>query len=404
MCHNVKVIIGANYGDEGKGLATHYFSRSKDSCLNILYNGGGQRGHTVDFKDGTKHVFHHFGSGTFDGASTLFHGDFILNPMVFCQEWNELPNQIINNMVVFGDLRCKFVTPYDMMINQIVELSRGATRHGSCGHGIWETFCRYNNNRMAFSIADAINLNKNEFMKYMSEIALTYAPSRLKNDYGITTIPTEYETLLHAYDLAEKYYEDFRFMIDNVIWLNKNEIKGLYKNYDQIIFEGGQGLALDKDNIAEYPHVTASSTGSYIPIKDIVESGFDLNKIDIEIVYVSRTYFTRHGEGFLPGECRKEDISSLIEIDMTNQQNEWQGFIRYAPFSDKQVAERIGKDLNSVNESISTNYLHKSLFLTHCNELPKNEIKIGEIQKYVDSIYCSSDKNAEIVVKENKYD
>ena len=60
---NVKVVIGANFGDEGKGLMTDYFAaqavENKESCLVVLHNGGAQRGHTVVTPEGYRHVFHH---------------------------------------------------------------------------------------------------------------------------------------------------------------------------------------------------------------------------------------------------------------------------------------------------------------------------------------------------------
>lgn len=83
-----------NFGDEGKGLMTDYFchqsSAKGEKCLVVLHNGGPQRGHTVVTPEGERHVFHHFGSGTFTGADTYLSEDFILNPMVFRQEWEEL--------------------------------------------------------------------------------------------------------------------------------------------------------------------------------------------------------------------------------------------------------------------------------------------------------------------------
>ena len=61
---NIKVVIGANFGDEGKGLMTDYFSHqalsNKEDCVVVLANGGAQRGHTVTDSNGAQHVFHHF--------------------------------------------------------------------------------------------------------------------------------------------------------------------------------------------------------------------------------------------------------------------------------------------------------------------------------------------------------
>lgn len=80
---DIKIVIGANFGDEGKGKLTDYYTKNADNCIVVCSNGGAQRGHTVLKSDGTRHVFHHFGSGTLNGADTYLPEDFILNPLVF---------------------------------------------------------------------------------------------------------------------------------------------------------------------------------------------------------------------------------------------------------------------------------------------------------------------------------
>ena len=64
MKQKIKIVIGANFGDEGKGLITDFFSYCLPTLV-VMSNGGAQRGHTVDTADGKHHVFKHFGSGTF---------------------------------------------------------------------------------------------------------------------------------------------------------------------------------------------------------------------------------------------------------------------------------------------------------------------------------------------------
>ena len=86
---NVKVIIGASYGDEGKGLATDFFgSREKGDVINVLTNGGPQRGHTVELSDGRRHVFRHFGAASFRRAATYYAEQFLINPMEFVREYD----------------------------------------------------------------------------------------------------------------------------------------------------------------------------------------------------------------------------------------------------------------------------------------------------------------------------
>jgi adenylosuccinate synthase len=118
---NIKVVVGSNFGDEGKGLMTDYFCHQATSkgenCIVVMSNGGSQRGHTVVDADGTRHVFKHFGSGTLTGADTYCADDFILNPMTFCKEYDELQLKYLPHIYVHPN--CKWTTPYDMFINQI---------------------------------------------------------------------------------------------------------------------------------------------------------------------------------------------------------------------------------------------------------------------------------------------
>ena len=73
MVKDVSIIIGANYGDEGKGRMSDYLAnkaiQAGQSTITILSNGGAQRGHTVVLDNGFTHIFHHFGSGTLDAKS-----------------------------------------------------------------------------------------------------------------------------------------------------------------------------------------------------------------------------------------------------------------------------------------------------------------------------------------------
>ena len=84
-------VIGANFGDEGKGLMTDYFCSQNKKSLNIRFNGGAQAGHTVVTPDGKRHVFSHIGSGTFSGADTYLSEFFTLNPIMFMKEHSIIP-------------------------------------------------------------------------------------------------------------------------------------------------------------------------------------------------------------------------------------------------------------------------------------------------------------------------
>ena len=82
----VKVVIGANYGDEGKGLMTNYFAykaiEQNKKCLNVLFNGGAQRGHTVE-NGNFRHVFHAFGAASYQNIDTFYNRHCMVNTLIF---------------------------------------------------------------------------------------------------------------------------------------------------------------------------------------------------------------------------------------------------------------------------------------------------------------------------------
>lgn len=387
----VKVVIGSNYGDECKGLATHYFSvkaaKSNKKCLNVLFNGGCQRGHTVEIKNPQlRHVFHHFGCGTFDGASTYFDQNFIVNPIFFCEEQNEL-NNLGFYPICFISPNCRVSTPYDAFINQIVEASRGENKHGSCGYGIWETQKRYENSEYALTFGQMANMQRPALFKYLKNIAHVYLPKRLK-EYGINEIPLAYKKLLGNLKLIDRFIDDFETMKNNVLII---PFQVIVKLYDYIIFEGAQGLALDEKNTVEYPNVTASSTTSKIPIERV-----NFLDCDIEICYITRSYFTRHGAGKLPNECKKSEINPLIE-DYTNIYNEYQDSIRYAPFNTIDFIERVMSDLR-LSIHISKNHIKSSVLVSHLNYTYGDifgDCTLKELKNKFDYMYCSSSKYIE---------
>ena len=94
MFDKINIVIGANYGDEGKGLVTDklcYENRDK-KIVNVLFNGGFQRGHTVELLSGQRHVFHHLGSGSYVGADTYFDKDFLIEPFSFIMDKTDFKN------------------------------------------------------------------------------------------------------------------------------------------------------------------------------------------------------------------------------------------------------------------------------------------------------------------------
>ena len=374
----LKYVIGANFGDEGKGLMTDYFCHQAISngkkVLGILPNGGAQRGHTVVTPEGKRHVFHHMSSGTFAGADTYFGGNFIINPMVFMQEYNELKP---STKFYINDI-CKVSTPFDMLYNQAVEVTRGNNRHGSCGLGIFETIDRYKNTAYSPYYGDFIcpsigfTCGIREYLfrvkRYYEEKARTQLGKNISDIFDVWD----------SDGLVNHYIHDFEQMSNIVKICNESYIE---ENYDVGVVELGQGLLLDSENHEYYPNLTPSRTtfhGNMQYIQPMHSNGGDL-----EICYVTRTYLTRHGNGRLDNECKKEELSNSIE-DKTNLPNEFQGSLRFAPLDVDSLIDRIDRDYYFIN-------LHgarKTLAVTHCDQLSIWE-NMDKILDSFDQVYTS---------------
>ena len=406
----VKIVIGANYGDEGKGLATDYFTqKAKGPVLNVLYKGGQQRGHTVEHKNGLRHIFHHFGSGFFSGASTYFDENFLVDPIKFNIEHCELLDQAryftdmteteaIETSICFCNPNCRVITPWDAMANQI--LQKG---HNTCGCGIWQTIDRYNRAPYAATFKAMCEMDDWKLKRYLRDISWwnLWLVSYLTEDKkSIDEKFQSYRDIWFDENLIQNFVYDIHQMASRVIFTDFYDI---IEGVDTIIFEGGQGLGLngeagltDLTNSFSCKNLTPSDTGSSIPVslcKDISD--------DIEICYVTRTYVTRHGEGYLDRECTKNKLG-LNEIDITNQSNKFQGDLRYGYFDWNSIYRRIDDDYGTTRQSVLQFDIDKTLMITHYD--PEQFIMDTDKLTRFDDCYVSSSRYSEEVEVWHSYE
>lgn len=360
---DIKIVIGANFGDCGKGLMTDYFSQKPNSIV-VCSNGGAQRGHTVTTPDGIRHVFHHFGSGTFNHASTYLSEDFIVNPIIFKQEYDELMKLgYITN--VYINQNCMLTTPFDMMANQIIEENRGKNKHGSCGLGIFETIKRYK-----AGITDVDNHIREYYLEQFERenIILTDEWSKIFLDNGI----------------FEHFLDDWDFMNNHSLAISDNYF---LNQFDNIVFEAAQGLLLDQNNTEYFPHLTPSNTGIKNP-KRIIENVEWNDEINIETCYVSRTYLTRHGAGKFPSECNKRFINEYM-FDKTNVPNPFQDTLRYGTLDLGELYSRCSNDIGNFGDK-------KSITITHCNEYDWDNDNLIELFKDWNIYYSDGETHNDV--------
>ena len=348
----VKVVIGANFGDEGKGLMTDYFCSQfpkYERVVNVRFNGGAQAGHTVVTPDGKRHVFHHFGSGSFlPNVATYLGPEFIINPILFRKEYEQLIAFGLYPMV-YCHPKCIITMPQDMMVNQFIETRRGDGRHGSCGVGIYETLLR------AKEFENDITMDMLNDVKGRTTIDIDYYGfNRVEKMTGFELTDKEKE-LMNNQNIRAHYNQDLQFLMSHTMLVDDDYIKD---RFHDAVFEGAQGLLLDQNNSVYFPHLTPSNTG----IQNVLPYLED--DMDIEVCYVTRPYLTRHGAGYLPDECSREEVGA--KIDLTNHTNEWQGSLRYGQLNWDDFMVRINTDWA---KSFSKTY--RSIAITHCDEASK---------------------------------
>lgn len=344
-------VIGANFGDEGKGLMTDYFCRNNTNVLNIRFNGGCQAGHTVVTSDGKRHVFAHIGAGTFSGADTYLSEFTAINPMLFLKEYNLLTEKYDIKSEIFIAENAPVTLPCDMLINQLVETARDKKRHGSCGMGIYESFLRNKDSRYRIVFSDINTVDKmKEKIEYINK---NYVFRRLET-LGIDRIPQNFLNLLSNENLIENYIADCIKM--NGICRKTDD--SILEKYDTAVFEGAQGLLLDCDREEYFPNLTPSHTG----MKNVRKILDKFPQTETEVCYITRSYFTRHGAGKFLSE--KSLIAKEYSLsDKTNHTNQYQGNFRYGFFDIDEFKHSLEIDSQYLKSDDKT-----SLSITHLDE------------------------------------
>lgn len=344
-------VIGANFGDEGKGLMTDFLCAPHGSdALVVRFNGGAQAGHTVQTPFGARHVFHHFGSGTLTGAATFLSRFFIVNPSL----WKKERDEFSSPPRVYVDPDAPLTTPYDMLINQELEYLRGTQRHGSCGVGINETITRNQSDKFRTVVSDICDLVSLRLK--LKDIIRFWVPRRI----NLQQVSREFLDRLWSDVVLESFLNVSRIL------LGESELRqaGFFARakFKAVIFEGAQGLLLDEDH-RFFPHVTRGKPG----MPNVRKLADEMQVDDLNTIYVTRAYMTRHGAGPFPSEDR-----NLYYEDATNAPNEFQGSLRFGSLDIKLLNESMLADMGS-NDAV--------LAVTCLDQIPDGNLVLENLSK-----------------------
>ncbi len=282
------VVIGAQWGDEGKGRIVDLISEKVD--IIVRYQGGNNAGHTIVIGD-EKVILHHLPSGILrqDKLSVIGNG-VVVDPKVLLQEINELNSagySADEKNLKISD-RAHVIMPYHKEIDLARESMNGKARIGTTGRGIGPVY-EDKAARRGIKFADLIDPDSlSARLKEVFEERNAYLTKVLGGN------PLNFEEILEEY--VEYGRELKRFSCDVSTLLNESISKG-----QNILFEGAQGALLDID-FGTYPYVTSSSAGSG---GASTGSGVGPTKIDT-VLGIAKAYTTRVGEGPFPTEISGE--------------------------------------------------------------------------------------------------
>ncbi|KAA2238804.1 adenylosuccinate synthetase [Chitinophaga agrisoli] len=350
------IVVGLAFGDEGKGLTTDYLCMNSQNPIVIRYNGGHQAGHTVVTKMGQKHVFSSFGSGTLRNVPTYWSRFCTLSPAYLLYEYQTLsvvPKLYVDNL-------CPITTHYDVLYNRALEATRGAGKYGSCGLGFGATIDRLDNTGLTLVFNDLLSVSQRG--KILKEIR-KYYKDKINEETRFDFDQFDHNSEDRKFEgYIEKLYG---LMTNNIIQMvQEKEIFNTFNKWGTFIFEGAQGILLDR-NFGNYPYITKSNTTCQNAIELLANNNWDRHS-EIEVVYVSRAYQTRHGNGPF-AEYRPKIELKNCQFE-TNKKNEFQGPFRINYLDIDKLNYALSCDMNF------SSGLKKHLVLTCLDQIANDEL------------------------------
>jgi len=281
------VVLGAQWGDEGKGKATDQLGERTDVV--VKFNGGNNAGHTVVI-EGEKYALHLLPSGILTpGVVPVIANGVVVDIEVLFQEIDALEARGVDTSRLLVSSAAHVIAPYNRTMDKVAERFLGKRRIGTTGRGIGPTYAD-KINRIGVRVQDLFDEG---ILRQKVEGALDQKNHLLVKVYNRRAITVE-ETLDDLLRHAERLRP---FVADTPQFLNRSLDEG-----KTLVFEAGQATMLDVDH-GTYPFVTSSACTAG---GACTGSGVGPTRID-RVVAVAKAYTTRVGEGPFPTE--------LLDVD-----------------------------------------------------------------------------------------
>lgn len=280
------VVVGSQWGDEGKGKITDYFATRADMVAR--YQGGNNAGHTVVF-GGNKYSLQSIPSGIFNPETVNVMGNgMVVNPVSVCAELDKLHDRGITDYKLYISTRAAMVMPWHSVLDGAYEARKGEALIGTTKKGIGPAYAdKYS--RTGLRMGDLL---EPEYFRQRLEAALEIKNMELRM-LGLDTFDAD-----EVYDQYMKLAERLAPMITDTSRMLNDALR---EEDTRVLFEGAQGMMLCIEH-GTYPFVTSSSpSAASVP----VGAGISPKRID-DVVGVAKAYCTRVGSGPFPTELHDE--------------------------------------------------------------------------------------------------
>ena len=280
----VDVLLGLQWGDEGKGKIVDVLTNNYD--IIARFQGGPNAGHTLEF-DGIKHVLHTIPSGIFHkGIINLIGNGVVIDPVIFENEINSINKLNIEISELLISKKAHLILPTHKLLDAASEKAKGKNKIGSTLKGIGPTYMD-KTGRNGLRVGDVSSINFEEKYK------------KLKNKH--IELLKFYDFEYNLEELESKWFESLNTLKKFKHIDSEHYIQQALKNGKKLLAEGAQGTLLDID-FGSYPFVTSSNT---ITAGACTGLGVAPNQIT-DVFGIFKAYCTRVGSGPFPTELNDE--------------------------------------------------------------------------------------------------
>src|SRR6476661_8470315 len=287
------VIVGAQWGDEGKGKIVDLLAQHSD--LVCRYQGGPNAGHTI-VVEGEKFKFHHMPSGILHGKECILGAGCVIDPEAFVRELDDLEARGLSTEVVRLSGEAHLIMPWHVAIDQGTERRLGNLQIGTTKRGIGPAYAD-KASRIGIRVQDLLDP---KILRQKIEVALAEKNLWLERVYEAETFDLE--------DVAARY-ESYAKRLRPHVTDTSLLVDEALRDGKVVLFEGAQATLLDLDH-GTYPFVTSSN-----PVASGAATGIGIgpNRLD-EIIGVAKAYVTRVGAGPFPSEIAPAEQERLREL------------------------------------------------------------------------------------------